>query len=242
MATPEETKATWEASERFLKEEQEKAAEDVAVAGAVTGGPGQAPTPLRHSPYSPTATRYSSSHLNSTTKSTAIMNRHPGPNTLLDRHEKAIADILKRFLNMVVAATEPIDEGYTPEKASLNQMQMETETAALPSRTSSRSRARSNASGSRAPLRSTTTADRENKERDAAIDAKTERICTLFNQWITKRTDDQRAAARRLAEKRQQEGGGSHANDGNGAAAGAGASETAGAAALHGDAAAAHGT
>lgn len=59
------------------------------------------------------------------------MNSHPDPNTILDRHEKAVADILKRFLNMVVAATEPIDEGYTPEKASLNQMQMETETAAL---------------------------------------------------------------------------------------------------------------
>lgn len=59
------------------------------------------------------------------------MDRYPDPNTILDRHQKAVADILKRFLNMVIAATEPIDEGYTPEKASLNQMQMETETAAL---------------------------------------------------------------------------------------------------------------
>ncbi|KAK8104643.1 uncharacterized protein PG998_011676 [Apiospora kogelbergensis] len=126
--------------------------------------------------------------------------------TLLDRHEKAIADILKRFMNMVVAATEPIDEGYTPEKASLNQMQMATETAALIKAIENllqitREIKRLWITG---PLVPTPQTDRENKERDAAIDAKTERICGLFNKWIEKREEDQRAARRLLAERKQQ--------------------------------------
>ncbi|KAK7962106.1 uncharacterized protein PG986_002931 [Apiospora aurea] len=161
------------------------------------------------------------------------------PPLCLDRHEKAIADILKRFLNMVVAATEPIDEGYTPEKASLNQMQMETETAALVKAIENLLQLTREIRRLwiTSPLRSATTADRENKERDAAIDAKTERICTLINQWITKRTDEQTAAARRLAEKRQQERQeGHHANDGSGGAAGAAAPESTDAAAIPGDA------
>ncbi|KAK8122613.1 hypothetical protein PG984_011283 [Apiospora sp. TS-2023a] len=135
------------------------------------------------------------------------MERHPDPNTILDRHEKAIADILKRFLNMVVAATEPIDEGYTPEKASLNQMQMETETAALV-------KAIENLLGitreirrlwMTGPLVSVATAESRDRERDVAIDAKVERVLTLFNQWLPLRLEKQRAARRRLAEKRKQE-------------------------------------
>ncbi|KAK8072658.1 hypothetical protein PG996_006006 [Apiospora saccharicola] len=135
------------------------------------------------------------------------MERHPDPNTILDRHEKAIADILKRFLNMVVAATEPIDEGYTPEKASLNQMQMETETAALV-------KAIENLLGitreirrlwMTGPLVSVATAESRDRERNVAIDAKVERVLTLFNQWLPLRLEKQRAARRRLAEKRKQE-------------------------------------
>ncbi|KAK8064653.1 hypothetical protein PG994_007291 [Apiospora phragmitis] len=166
------------------------------------------------------------------------MNRHPDPNTILDRHEKAVADILKRFMNMVVAATEPIDEGYTPEKASLNQMQMDVETAALVKAIENllqitREIRRLWLTG---PVESTPRAELENKERDAAIDAKTERICGLLNQWFTIREENQRAAARRLAEKRQQLEQeklqqGNSGSDNNNVSTGVWAAETAGAAA-----------
>lgn len=53
---------------------------------------------------------------------------------LLERHNKIIAQILTRFRNMVMAATEPIPGGATIEHAALNRMTMETETAALVSK------------------------------------------------------------------------------------------------------------
>jgi hypothetical protein len=51
--------------------------------------------------------------------------------TLLDRHNVAITQIFARFLNMAVAATEPMPKDITIEQANLNAMAMETETAAL---------------------------------------------------------------------------------------------------------------
>ncbi|KAK6953106.1 hypothetical protein Daesc_005406 [Daldinia eschscholtzii] len=54
------------------------------------------------------------------------------PNSLLDRHNRAIAQILSHFRNMVMAATAPISEGGNVlELAALNRMTMETESAAL---------------------------------------------------------------------------------------------------------------
>jgi hypothetical protein len=48
-----------------------------------------------------------------------------------DRHNRAIAQILTRFRNMVMAATEPLPSSAAVEHASLNSLTMETETAAL---------------------------------------------------------------------------------------------------------------
>lgn len=53
------------------------------------------------------------------------------PNTILDRHNKTIASILKRFLNMVSAATEELPKDAIIESANLNRMRMETESNAL---------------------------------------------------------------------------------------------------------------
>ncbi|KAI1769894.1 hypothetical protein F4818DRAFT_456460 [Hypoxylon cercidicola] len=51
---------------------------------------------------------------------------------LLDRHNRTIAQILKRFSNMVMAATEPLPQsGNIIEHASINRMTMETECAGL---------------------------------------------------------------------------------------------------------------
>ncbi|KAI0018968.1 hypothetical protein F4780DRAFT_780845 [Xylariomycetidae sp. FL0641] len=50
---------------------------------------------------------------------------------LPDRHERAIAQILTRFRNMVAAAAEPVSRTATIEHATLNRMTMERETAAL---------------------------------------------------------------------------------------------------------------
>ncbi|XXG96416.1 tRNA pseudouridine synthase 1 [Hypoxylon texense] len=51
---------------------------------------------------------------------------------LLDRHNRAIAQILKRFSNMVMAASEALPQtGNVIEHASINRMTMETECAGL---------------------------------------------------------------------------------------------------------------
>ncbi|KAI0122037.1 hypothetical protein F4814DRAFT_407401 [Daldinia grandis] len=52
--------------------------------------------------------------------------------SILDRHNRAIAQILSHFRNIVMAATAPISQsGNILELAALNRMTMETETAAL---------------------------------------------------------------------------------------------------------------
>ncbi|CAJ2509777.1 Uu.00g056770.m01.CDS01 [Anthostomella pinea] len=50
---------------------------------------------------------------------------------LMDRHQRAMAQILTRFRNMVMAATEPLPRTAIIEHAVLNRMTMETETRAL---------------------------------------------------------------------------------------------------------------
>ncbi|KAJ1335341.1 Surfeit locus protein 5 subunit 22 of Mediator complex [Microdochium nivale] len=58
--------------------------------------------------------------------------RKKGENSILDRHNRMIAQILTRFRNMVMAATEPLPrDGAIVETATLNSMTMETETQAL---------------------------------------------------------------------------------------------------------------
>ncbi|KAI5863287.1 hypothetical protein GGS23DRAFT_597042 [Durotheca rogersii] len=52
--------------------------------------------------------------------------------TILDRHNRTIAQILTRFRNIMAAATEPLPrDGPIIERAALNRLTMETETAAL---------------------------------------------------------------------------------------------------------------
>ncbi|KAI4865250.1 hypothetical protein F4820DRAFT_420794 [Hypoxylon rubiginosum] len=59
------------------------------------------------------------------------MNRN-NSSSILDRHNRAIAQILKRFSNMVMAATEALPQtGNIIEHASINRMMMETECAGL---------------------------------------------------------------------------------------------------------------
>ncbi|KAH8673462.1 hypothetical protein BX600DRAFT_455326 [Xylariales sp. PMI_506] len=59
------------------------------------------------------------------------MERKKDQDTILDRHNMAIAEILRRFLNMVTAATASIPKDGALEHAALNNMTMETETTAL---------------------------------------------------------------------------------------------------------------
>ncbi|KAK6818915.1 hypothetical protein PG989_011027 [Apiospora arundinis] len=200
--TPEETvDASWKAFGKTIQE---------VIAGVEKAEKPAATLPLMRSDYpdlfnnqqrpasdsspSPSTPLTLSEIMSSTGRLGANMNSRPSSNSLLDRHNLAIAEILKRFLNMVVAATEPIDEGYTPEKASLNQMTMATETAALIKAIENllqltRELKRLWITG---PLRPTPEVERENRERDAAIDARTERIVNLFNKWIVKREEQQR--------------------------------------------------
>ncbi|KAI1396527.1 hypothetical protein F4819DRAFT_131550 [Hypoxylon fuscum] len=54
------------------------------------------------------------------------------PSSLMERHNMIIAEILKRFTNMVMAATAPLPkEGNIVEKAAINRMTMENESNAL---------------------------------------------------------------------------------------------------------------
>lgn len=53
------------------------------------------------------------------------------PFPLLDRHNKCVADVLKHFMGLCAAATQPIDDHYTTEVAILNSMKMENESSAL---------------------------------------------------------------------------------------------------------------
>ncbi|KAI8628734.1 hypothetical protein F5Y19DRAFT_112302 [Xylariaceae sp. FL1651] len=52
-------------------------------------------------------------------------------NSIMDRHNQIIAQILTRFRNMVLAATEKLPRTSIIPQASLNTMTMEQETAAL---------------------------------------------------------------------------------------------------------------
>ncbi|RYP11481.1 hypothetical protein DL764_000004 [Monosporascus ibericus] len=59
-------------------------------------------------------------------------NREADDESLLDRHNRTIAQILTRFRNLIGAATEPLPrEGAVLEHAALNRFTMQTEMAAL---------------------------------------------------------------------------------------------------------------
>ncbi len=51
--------------------------------------------------------------------------------TLLDREERSVAELLTRFKNLVLLAAQPVQDAATKEVAASQALQMEIETSAL---------------------------------------------------------------------------------------------------------------
>ncbi|OTA97719.1 hypothetical protein M434DRAFT_391651 [Hypoxylon sp. CO27-5] len=149
------------------------------------------------------------------------MNRKEHSN-ILDRHNRAIAQILARFRNMIMAATAPIPQtGNIIEQAALNRMTMETETAALISEVQGllAITREIKALWIRGPLRQ----PGEDSSREAEIDKQAETVTRLYDQALAMRD----MAIRREAAARAQGGAGSStAAGGAGGAGGAGTSSS----------------
>ncbi|KAI0129073.1 hypothetical protein BJ170DRAFT_358935 [Xylariales sp. AK1849] len=126
------------------------------------------------------------------------MEKREKQESILDRHNIAIAQIMKRFLNMVVAATEPITKDTTLEAAMLNSMTMETETAAL--LTEVRNLLGINreikALWVKGPLRK----PGEDASRQAELDKKAEVVQDLYNQLMAMREQQMKEKAQREAD------------------------------------------
>jgi len=108
-------------------------------------------------------------------------NRRKEQNSILDRHNRMIAQILTRFRNMVMAATEPLPrDGAIVETATLNSMTMETETQALITEIQNllTLNREIKALWIKGPLRGTG----EDAAREAELDRKAELVTDLFNQ------------------------------------------------------------
>ncbi|KAH8805616.1 mediator complex, subunit Med22 [Xylogone sp. PMI_703] len=56
---------------------------------------------------------------------------HPTTTSLVDREERAIAELLTRFKNLISLVAEPAQDGATLEVAASQSFQMEVETNAL---------------------------------------------------------------------------------------------------------------
>ncbi|KAI1469285.1 uncharacterized protein F4812DRAFT_324617 [Daldinia caldariorum] len=105
---------------------------------------------------------------------------------LLDRHNRAIAQILSHFRNMVMAATAPISEsGNVLELAALNRMTMETECAALISEIQGllAITREMKALWIRGPLRQ----PGENDSREAELDKRAAEVVRLYDQALEMR-------------------------------------------------------
>ncbi|KAI2636511.1 hypothetical protein GGS26DRAFT_549445 [Hypomontagnella submonticulosa] len=106
--------------------------------------------------------------------------------TLLDRHNRAIAEILKHFNGMINAATEPMpDSGNVMEHAALNRMKMEMETASLISEVQGllAINREIKALWIRGPLNP----PGENRRREAELDKQADAVTNLFNQALAVR-------------------------------------------------------
>ncbi|KAH7037870.1 uncharacterized protein B0I36DRAFT_72308 [Microdochium trichocladiopsis] len=113
-------------------------------------------------------------------------NRRKEQNSILDRHNRMIAQILTRFRNMVMAATEPLPrDGAIIETAALNSMTMETETQALITEIQNllTLNREIKALWIKGPLRRTG----EDDAREAELDRKAELVADLFNQAMAQR-------------------------------------------------------
>ncbi|KAI0840419.1 hypothetical protein F5Y06DRAFT_262693 [Hypoxylon sp. FL0890] len=145
--------------------------------------------------------------------------------SLLDRHDRAIAQILTRFRNMVEAATAPIPTtGNILQQAAHNRLVMETEANALISEVQGLIviAREIKTLWARGPLRQ----PGQDDDREAELDRQSQTVLNLYNQAMAMR--DQ--AIRREAAARANGGAGpstTAANAASGAGAGAGPSTAA---------------
>ncbi|KAH9887414.1 hypothetical protein F4778DRAFT_756600 [Xylariomycetidae sp. FL2044] len=112
------------------------------------------------------------------------MNR-TNQNSIMDRHNRAIAQILTRFRNMVLAAAAPLPQNAVIEHAALNRMAMETESAALITEIEGllALNREIKALWIRGPLRR----PGDDHEREAEIDRKADAVARLYGQVVAMR-------------------------------------------------------
>ncbi|KAK6086453.1 hypothetical protein SCUP234_01146 [Seiridium cupressi] len=116
------------------------------------------------------------------------MDRKKEQDTLLDRHNKAMAAIFRRFLNMTKAATALIPREGALDTEALNQMRMETETNALNLLVITRE---IKALWIKGPLRK----PGQDAAQQAELDAKALRVQELYNTLMAQRLEGQRRDA-----------------------------------------------
>ncbi|KAI0004787.1 hypothetical protein F4779DRAFT_599418 [Xylariaceae sp. FL0662B] len=106
-------------------------------------------------------------------------------NSLLDRHNRTIAQILTRFRNMVQEAARPLPESGAVEHAALSRLAMETETSALIVEVQNllALNREIKALWMRGPLRQ----PGEDDGREAEIDRKAEMVTKLYDQAMAMR-------------------------------------------------------
>ncbi|KAI2642721.1 hypothetical protein GGS21DRAFT_486546 [Xylaria nigripes] len=147
---------------------------------------------------------------------------------LLDRHNKIMAEILTRFRNMVVAATEPLPTAAAIPQASLNAMTMNNEVSALIKEVENllalnREIKQLWIAG---PLRKARDADEESREKE--IDERATRVSRLYNALMEMANDTARQATQQALaaseegqrgevknENNNNNGHAEHANQGN---------------------------
>ncbi|KXJ94535.1 hypothetical protein Micbo1qcDRAFT_44632 [Microdochium bolleyi] len=126
--------------------------------------------------------------------------RRKEQNSILDRHNRMIAQILTRFRNMVMAATEPLPrDGAIIETAALNSMTMETETQALI--TEIQNLLTLNREIKALWIKGALRKPGEDAAREAELDRKAELVAGLFNEVMAARAgkDEGQAPAQHQA-------------------------------------------
>ncbi|KAI1767037.1 hypothetical protein GGR53DRAFT_483708 [Hypoxylon sp. FL1150] len=143
------------------------------------------------------------------------MNRNNNTN-ILDRHNRAIAEILKRFSNMIMAATESLPQtGNVIEHASINRMTMETECAGLITEIQALLALNREIKGLwiTGPLRM----PGEDAAREAALDNQAENVAKLYDRVLGLRDDAINRNNILIARHNINAAGGTHSSTGGGA-------------------------
>ncbi|KAI1075444.1 hypothetical protein F5B20DRAFT_559738 [Whalleya microplaca] len=101
-------------------------------------------------------------------------------NSILERHNRAMVQILKRFRNMITQASAPLPESGAIEQAAVNRWTMETESAALITEIQGllALNREIKALWMRGPIRK----PGEDDGREAEIDRKAEAVAKLYDQ------------------------------------------------------------